>query len=260
MLRLFDNVDSLWQNFLATAKIYVESNEVYSSPSEASTYRIESVRNNVLHLKRIEAGTTETIGKQKFLTAIERIKNKLPEIPKGGIYDHVIEETTLVMLLPMLDWSDDGKTITLLQDGYDQNISVTANESEQDYLNEKRLRLLRVRRGQNKFRFNLLRIYDGTCVISKCEVEPVLHACHVSPYSQTEDNRPTNGILLRADLHELYDLNLIAIHPETYIVHISPTLRGTQYVEFENVKIVPRRDGKALNPLGLKERWTIFKK
>ena len=232
MLEQFENVDLLWKKFLSAAKLFAESKEIYSSPSDASTYQIEKIVNDVLHLRRIEAGSSETIGKQKFITAINRIKSRLPVIPKGGIYDHVIEETTIVMLLPMLDWTVDGKSIHVTNSNLLSFVN-EIDEAKDDDVNGFRLQLSRIRRGQNKFRFNLFKVYGIQCVISKCNVEQVLHACHISPHSISGDNRVSNGILLRADLHELFDLNLIAIHPETKQVHVSNQLKDTEYRSFE---------------------------
>ncbi len=257
MLEQFEDVDLLWKEFLRAAKLFAESRDVYSSPSDASTYQIEKVANDVLHLKRIEAGSSETIGKQKFTTAIKRIKSQLPVIPKGGIYDHVIEETTIVMLLPMLDWSVDGKSIHVTNSNRLSFVN-EIDEAKDDDVNGFRLQLSRIRRGQNKFRFNLFKVYGIQCVISKCNVEQVLHACHIFPHSVSGDNRVSNGILLRADLHELFDLNLIAIHPDTKRVHISKQLNNTDYRSFEGVDVKSLQGKCSINETALIERWNNF--
>src|SRR3712207_8092818 len=46
-----------------------------------------------------------------------------------------------------------------------------------------------------------------------------------------ETNHPTNGLLLRADLHLLFDQGLIGIDPATMTVLVHPALRSTRYVE-----------------------------
>lgn len=80
------------------------------------------------------------------------------------------------------------------------------------------------RQGQTKFRQDLLEAYDNCCAISGCHVKEALEAAHIIPYSETENNHPSNGLLLRADIHTLFDLYLVAINPETMTVHFASSL------------------------------------
>ncbi|MFB2877205.1 pentapeptide repeat-containing protein [Floridanema aerugineum] len=80
------------------------------------------------------------------------------------------------------------------------------------------------RQGQTKFRQNLLEAYENCCAISGCHVKEALEAAHIIPYSETENNHPSNGLLLRADIHTLFDLYLVAINPETMTVHFASSL------------------------------------
>ncbi|NIZ11107.1 HNH endonuclease [Pseudooceanicola sp. HF7] len=99
---------------------------------------------------------------------------------------------------------------------------------------EKTLREIAQRRGQKKFRQALLKAYDGACAISQTRVEAVLEAAHITPYLGEYTNHITNGLLLRADLHTLFDLHLIRINPTSVKVEISSTLYGTQYWNYHN--------------------------
>ncbi|MBD1804035.1 pentapeptide repeat-containing protein [Microcoleus sp. FACHB-SPT15] len=85
------------------------------------------------------------------------------------------------------------------------------------------------RQGQERFRQTLLEVYKGRCAITGCPIKGVLEAAHVKPYSISKDNSPTNGILLRADLHTLFDLNLIVIHPDSKKIEIKPSLLASEY-------------------------------
>lgn len=87
------------------------------------------------------------------------------------------------------------------------------------------------RRGQPEFRKKLLTAYQGCCALSGCAVEPVLEAAHIIPYRGHETNTIQNGLLIRADLHTLFDLGLIAIHEETLQTLLSPKLGGSIYQE-----------------------------
>lgn len=91
--------------------------------------------------------------------------------------------------------------------------------------------------GQPAFRAMLLRLYRGRCALTSCDVPQVLEAAHITPYGGAATNHPTNGILLRSDIHVLFDLGLIAIDPTTRRAIISPTLEGTIYGELEGKEI-----------------------
>ena len=67
------------------------------------------------------------------------------------------------------------------------------------------------RRGQPEFRRALIEAYGGRCAISECDAEAALEACHIRPYMGPKTNALSNGLLLRADLHTLFDLGLLAI-------------------------------------------------
>ena len=89
------------------------------------------------------------------------------------------------------------------------------------------------RQGQPQFRQSLLEAYNYRCAITGCDAQEALEAAHIIPYSETENNHPSNGLLLRADIHTLFDLNLITINPETMQVRFAPSLRRTSYGEMD---------------------------
>ncbi|MDN7925247.1 HNH endonuclease [Burkholderia vietnamiensis] len=93
------------------------------------------------------------------------------------------------------------------------------------------------RQGQPAFRSNLLRAYDNRCAISGCDVLEVLEAAHIVPYQGPETNHISNGLLLRTDLHTLFDLGLLAIAPGTGTVVIAATLRSTEYGALHGKKL-----------------------
>lgn len=89
------------------------------------------------------------------------------------------------------------------------------------------------RRGQPEFRQRLLDIYKGACAISGYDAFQALEAAHIIPYQGVETNHPKNGILLRSDLHTLFDLRLISINTETMTVLVSPELLKTIYAQYQ---------------------------
>ncbi|KXU95023.1 HNH endonuclease [Caballeronia megalochromosomata] len=90
-----------------------------------------------------------------------------------------------------------------------------------------------VRQGQPAFREKLLDAYERRCALTNCAVEAVLEAAHICGYMGPETNDVRNGLLLRADLHTLYDRMLIAIDPATHEVSIDPELRESEYASLE---------------------------
>ena len=70
---------------------------------------------------------------------------------------------------------------------------------------------LRAREGQAKFRSDLLQIFGDRCAVTGCAVKPLLEAAHIEPYSEGQDHRLSNGLILRADIHTMFDKGLLAI-------------------------------------------------
>ena len=124
--------------------------------------------------------------------------------------------------------------------------------------NRKRvLRAIRERRGQGPFRKKLIRRYGGKCMISGCDLLDVVEAAHVWPYRGPKDNHPDNGLLLKADLHTLFDLNLLGIHPDTLSVSIAKDARRGDYAALHGCNLVV---GKSQKPsrAALAKRWNVF--
>lgn len=93
------------------------------------------------------------------------------------------------------------------------------------------------RRGQTKFRKALLSAYGGRCAISGCDAEEALEAAHITPYLGDATNHPQNGLLLRADLHSLFDLGLLSVDPETLRVVLAPDIIESSYASLHGAKL-----------------------
>lgn len=86
-----------------------------------------------------------------------------------------------------------------------------------------------IRPGQANFRGTMFARYGGECCISGCRVDTLLEAAHIIPYrgDQTDDVR--NGLLLRVDLHRLFDAHLITINPVTLRVEVANSVDDAEY-------------------------------
>ncbi len=103
------------------------------------------------------------------------------------------------------------------------------NPANQEDARDKVLREIRARRGQKKFREALVQAYEGRCAMTGCSVLDVLEAAHITPYLGPATNHVTNGLLLRADLHTLFDTLLLAVDAETMKVLVAPTIEEPAY-------------------------------
>ena len=98
------------------------------------------------------------------------------------------------------------------------------------------------RRGQPEFRSKLLDAYRTCCVITGCDAVEALEAAHIRRYKEADLNDISNGLLLRADIHTLFDRHLLGVDPDTNKVWIGEHLRGTQYAGLEGTEVShPRR-------------------
>ncbi|MCG3151124.1 MAG: hypothetical protein GEEBNDBF_00393 [bacterium] len=87
-----------------------------------------------------------------------------------------------------------------------------------------------VREGQGVFRARLLQHYRR-CAITGEHSLPVLDAAHITPYLGPASNHPQNGLVLRADIHRLFDDGYVSVTPDYRFV-VSERLKD----EFQNGK------------------------
>jgi hypothetical protein len=99
------------------------------------------------------------------------------------------------------------------------------------------MKQIRIRRGQHQFRQILAKRYGKQCLITGCHLFDIIEAAHISPYRGDEDNHPENGLLLRADLHTLFDLDLLGIEPTSLQVHFHPTALEAGYSKWKDKKL-----------------------
>jgi hypothetical protein len=91
------------------------------------------------------------------------------------------------------------------------------------------MRAVVMRQGQPAFRAELIEAYEGCCAISGCSAIDVLEAAHIVPYLGEHTNRTDNGLLLRADIHTLFDLGRLWVDPTTMTVRVVEWLRSSEY-------------------------------
>jgi putative restriction endonuclease len=85
-------------------------------------------------------------------------------------------------------------------------------------------RLAPYRLGQRSFQAVVLDAYHRRCAISGTHIPPVLQAAHIRPVTAGGEHRLDNGLLLRSDVHTLFDRGYLAVDPR-YRLLVSPRLR-----------------------------------
>ena len=85
-------------------------------------------------------------------------------------------------------------------------------------------RLAPYRLGQRSFQAVVLNAYHRRCAITGTKIRPVLQAAHIRPVSAGGEHRLDNGLLLRSDVHTLFDRGYLGVDP-TYRLRVSPRLR-----------------------------------
>jgi hypothetical protein len=95
------------------------------------------------------------------------------------------------------------------------------------------------RSGQQAFRQELLELYSGRCAITGYDVPQALEAAHILEYRGPHTNLAENGILMRADLHRLFDRGLFYFDPETGRPVISEELQETAYADLLTGSTLP---------------------
>jgi len=107
-------------------------------------------------------------------------------------------------------------------------------------------RLTPQRLGQQAFQAVVFEAYHRHCAVTGAKIRPVLQAAHIRPLPKGGEHRVDNGLLLRSDVHTLYDRGYLAVDPAHRLM-VSPRLRE----EFGNGEEFYARTG---SPIDIPER------
>lgn len=84
----------------------------------------------------------------------------------------------------------------------------------------------KARKGQEQFRDALRTLHGDSCAFTGPQPPKALQAAHLYQYSQDPRHDVQGGLLLRSDLHSLFDDWLITVDPDTWTIHVAPELAG----------------------------------
>ena len=108
--------------------------------------------------------------------------------------------------------------------------------------------LTKVRLGQGAFRVLVTDAYSKRCSITGEKTLPVLEAAHIKPYAESGPHFISNGLLLRSDMHKLFDGGYLTITKDLK-VEISSRIKeefhnGKEYYQYHGKDLIylPDRD------------------
>ena len=101
--------------------------------------------------------------------------------------------------------------------------------------------LVAPRLGQGTFRVLITDLYGRRCAVTREKALPVLEAAHIRPVSDGGTHRVDNGVLLRSDVHTLFDRGYVTVTPD-YRLRVSARLKsdfdnGEHYYQFDGERI-----------------------
>jgi putative restriction endonuclease len=102
--------------------------------------------------------------------------------------------------------------------------------------------LTRARLGQGAFRVLVTDAYARRCAVTGERTLPVLEAAHIRPYAMNGPHMISNGLLLRSDLHTLFDAGYLTVTPALR-VRVSPRIKtefenGREYYQYDDRELV----------------------
>ena len=111
--------------------------------------------------------------------------------------------------------------------------------------------LVTPRLGQGSFRVLVTDAYRYRCAMTSERTLPVLEAAHIRPFADGGEHALSNGLLLRSDLHTLFDLGYVTVDPKEKKILVSDRIKA----EFENGREYYKLRGEKLvlpqNPLAI---------
>ncbi|QXP70749.1 HNH endonuclease [Polaribacter sp. R2A056_3_33] len=142
----------------------------------------------------------------------------------------------------LLVYSDNFDLEKLFENPLDVLSDTEFNEEDPEFTLQK----IKKRLGQSKFRKELLEAYNNTCAVTGSRVLEILEAAHIEPYNGAHTSVVNNGILLRSDIHDLFDLykdekRLIGISSD-FKIEVHPSLKDSEYWKYDGKGISLPKD------------------
>lgn len=231
------------------------------------TQYVDALEGDILHMQGQRMGRTDALISDHWQRGLELLlfyRKAKYEYPRAGFkYEgiftyqrHSGSAPTSFVLSRKQTTADEALSAKI-----EQQFS-TEGEFNPDDLSDARTRTLASivrRRGQPQFRKELLKAYQGRCAITACSLQQVLEAAHIHPYLGDATNVVSNGLLLRADVHTLFDLGLLWINPADLRIEISEVLRDSEYISIEGRSLyIPENEAERPSRPALEFRFNTI--
>jgi hypothetical protein len=187
----------------------------------------EKIRQFLLKNTRVSAGT-DFYAFNSNMSGFEKKLNKGKKEEAFGIHLDVADKEALDQLFHTLSHS---------QNDSSSNETEISDDLSNSKVDENVLQSIKTRRGQPAFRKALLEAFGRTCCITGCKVEEVLEAAHIVPHGEETNYSVFNGLLLRADIHTLFDLGLLNI-TVSGLVQLDESLKESDYQRYEGLELM----------------------
>ncbi len=171
-----------------------------------------------------------------------------PNIVQGKTYDSITSEGAAL-------WREVRQAFERaagVPESPSQDEEPAANRFGPEYLTRGRL-------GQGAFRVLVIDAYQRRCAVTGEKTLPVLEAAHIKPYASEGPHQVNNGILLRSDLHKLFDVGYVTVTPDLAL-EVSPRLReewhnGQEYYAHHGRRLNFMPSDRASQPRAEYLRW-----
>jgi hypothetical protein len=131
------------------------------------------------------------------------------------------------------------------------------DEAAQEIVRLKRLTEQAMRPDQRAFSETIRTNYRRRCAVTECVTPAALEAAHIRIQKGVDDNSPANGILLRSDIHVLFDRLLITLSEDGMRIETSPELVDQSYA-FLRTAVVTRPDQEPPSAANIREHRNRF--
>lgn len=246
---------SEWTLIVNQAEKNLLQQNIWTSFIEQREYQVYSVGERRIEIRRLSGGQNFILTPGIAETAIAQLRRQ-NQVRHGNLIRNVAKECALIQFHPNISWDRASGNIVWRPVISTQVMPIEEliEEAPDDEF-EKILVAVNRRKYQSTFRQNLMQVYGSKCVVSGTNSFEVLEAAHISTHAGSRNNDTSNGLLLRADLHILFDRGLLQIHPTTLKIHLSPTIQEPEYTRYTGNLIIERLDGKKPSEAYLQAKW-----
>jgi len=253
----FLDPDEAWQSIKDGAHTALNMQSSWESVKQGHVYNVVSVDDKKIGIKRVSTNSVEQLYKSDVVRGINSLNAAGGRLGRRSMIYVVAKEVAIVQFHPDLNWDDEHEFLYVTTATKIQLINLVTQfeEANNDDADDFQTYARRIRKGQSKLRKKLLNAYNNMCCISKTGPENVLQAAHIEPHSEKGNNISTNALLLRSDLHDLFDDGLLLIDPSSLKVCVHPSLINTYYYKYNNEKLLDRTDNLRPDYSKLTEKW-----